>query len=236
MAVDIEKYLRVLKSRGITKGDVAAALSITPSYLSKIISNEKPLTDTILKNLTAEFGSYEEVVDKTPPEPYYRKRLELKNTENPRTVKLYNSSVAATPKAGNGMAVTNKTDYVNIYDVLGKCDFALPVSGNSMMPNYPPSSVVGMVKKTDCKIRPGEVYVVETADEAVLKRLYYKEDDSNSEILVLISDNTMVIDSGARKGMLAYPPYELHIKDIIGLYSVTGSAKIMLYGKRMIEL
>ena len=144
--------------------------------------------------------------------------------------------MAATPKAANDVVITDKSDFVNIYDVLGKCDFALQVSGNSMMPNYPPSSIVGMLKKTDWIIRPGEVYVIETVDEAVVKRLFYKDDDSNSDVFVLVSDNAMILENGARIGKLAYPPYDLHKKDIVALYSVTGSSKRMFYGTSKIQL
>ena len=52
---DLEKALRILKSKGIAKGEVAKRLEITPGYLSKMISGEKPVTQSVVDVLLKEY-------------------------------------------------------------------------------------------------------------------------------------------------------------------------------------
>lgn len=52
---DLEKALRILKSKGIAKGEVAKRLKITPGYLSKMISGEKPVTQSVVDVLLKEY-------------------------------------------------------------------------------------------------------------------------------------------------------------------------------------
>lgn len=60
---DLDKALRILKTNKITKGQVAEKLGYDSSYLSKLISGEKPLTDQFLSAFMKEYGRYLHDID-----------------------------------------------------------------------------------------------------------------------------------------------------------------------------
>lgn len=60
---DLEKSIRILKSRKITKEQVADRMGISRGYLSKVINGKKPLTQTFVDLFAKEFGSQLEGVE-----------------------------------------------------------------------------------------------------------------------------------------------------------------------------
>ena len=96
------------------------------------------------------------------------------------------------------------------------------VYGNSMVPNYPAGCVVGLKTHSDSFIEPGSVYVIETAENRYLKRLYYNKDKTAFRC---VSDNHMLHDSGPMKGELYYPDFEIPFNEVIRLSRVTGVIK-----------
>lgn len=114
---------------------------------------------------------------------------------------------------------------IDVGDLLHDSQAAIRIYGNSMLPNYPPGCVVGLVRCRSMFIEPGEVYVIETSDRRLLKRLFYKEDASDSDKFLCYSDNTMKFDGGSRNGKLAYPPFELPKSEVINMFVVTGVIK-----------
>lgn len=114
---------------------------------------------------------------------------------------------------------------IDIGDLLNDSVAAIRIYGNSMLPNYPPGCVVGLAKIKSTFIEPGEVYVIETADRRMLKRLFYPKDNPDGSHFTCYSDNTMLFDGGARNGKLAYPPFDIPKKEIINMFVVTGVIK-----------
>lgn len=114
---------------------------------------------------------------------------------------------------------------IDVGDLLHDSEAAIRIYGNSMLPGYPPGCVVGLVKVTSSYIQPGEVYVIETRDQRVLKRLFYQDDDPKSNILTCVSDNTMKFENGGRHGKLAYPNFDIPKEEITNLFMVTGVIK-----------
>lgn len=53
---NLEISLRKLKSKGITKGEVASELGITPGHLSKLISGDKNLTERFVAAYNKKYG------------------------------------------------------------------------------------------------------------------------------------------------------------------------------------
>jgi transcriptional regulator with XRE-family HTH domain len=66
---DLDKALRILKIKKITKGQVAERLGYDSSYLSKLISGEKPLTEQFLNAFMKEFGNYLDDVELVIDDP-----------------------------------------------------------------------------------------------------------------------------------------------------------------------
>lgn len=111
---------------------------------------------------------------------------------------------------------------IEIGNVLNDSEMAIRVYGNSMVPNYPAGCVIGVKKATDSFIVPGHVYVVETADNRYLKRLYYSKD---KKALRCISDNTMLHESGSMKGEYIYPEFEIPLAEVKAKWQVVGVIK-----------
>lgn len=114
---------------------------------------------------------------------------------------------------------------IDIGDLLRDSEAAIRIYGNSMLPNYPPGCVIGLVKCSKDFIEPGEVFVIETKDRRLLKRVFYKDDAPDSNKIYCYSDNIMKFEGGARHGKLAYPPFEIPKKEIVAMYIVTGVIK-----------
>lgn len=114
---------------------------------------------------------------------------------------------------------------IDVGDLLHDSEAAIRIYGNSMLPNYPPGCVVGLVKVTSSFIQPGEVYVIETREQRLLKRLFYKDDQPDAEKITCVSDNTMTFENGGRHGKPAYPNFDIPKSEIMSLFMVTGVIK-----------
>ena len=87
-------------------------------------------------------------------------------------------------------------------------DFAVPVHGESMYPEYPNGSRV-LVKKIDHNafIEWGKVYVVDTTNGIVLKQVRKSEKD-NAIACYSLNDNSI------------YAPFDIAMKDVLAMYRV----------------
>jgi transcriptional regulator with XRE-family HTH domain len=213
----------LLKQKNRTDKEIAADLGISPQRLGQYKNGIKtPGIDFIQKwkkvyneDLIAMVEEKETKVSRgTSDKPGKKKR-----------VPFYDIEAEGGTGGGDISPVSLASGTIDVGDLLIDSEAAIRISGNSMMPNYPPGCVVGLIKRFSYRIDPGEVYVVETRDDRKLKRLFYKDDDSQSEVLTCYSDNIMQFQGGPRDGRLAYPPYELHRKEILALYTVVGVIK-----------
>ena len=85
-------------------------------------------------------------------------------------------------------------------------DFAMPVAGDSMAPEYPAGSQI-FIKKINERafIDWGKVYVLDTCNGSVIKRVFPSD---NAEKVKCVSINP------------EYPPFEVSYEDIYGMYRV----------------
>lgn len=191
------------RGNGNPKGD---DIKIIDKYLVKDVSREPELNEPIPN--------------------YLNSRRNQKNELKPKkTIPFYDAEATATLTETEMTPIHAPAGTIDIGDLLHDSQAAIRIYGNSMLPNYPPGCVVGLAKVGKESIQPGEVYVIETKEERILKRLFYKDDNPESEHFLLYSDNTIVFDGGARHGKLAYPPSLKHKGEIVNLFSVTGVIK-----------
>lgn len=178
------------------------------------------------QNVPQETKETKETMANEDNRSYVKKRNELKNNGDKKRIPFYDA-----PASGSDVTVTEMTAIhapagtIDVGDLLHDSEAAIRIYGNSMLPNYPPGCVVGLAKCNTSFIEPGEVYVIETRDRRILKRLFYKDDHPDADTLMCYSDNTMKFEGGARHGKLAYPPFNLPKTDIVKLYLVTGVIK-----------
>ena len=144
-------------------------------------------------------------------------------TNSPHTGKLvpvYNAKAAA-GKANVDM-YGSRTSWINVGDLLKDSEASLYVYGNSMIPGYPPGSLIGIRPLNESFIEPGSVYVVETESNRYIKRLYYSKDKT---ALICMSDNHIKHTDGPMEGEYFYPPFEIPLSSIRIIYKVIGVIK-----------
>lgn len=140
-----------------------------------------------------------------------------------KMIPFYDAEAAAGSEYGMNMqAVSQPVGMIEIGSILRDSESALRVYGNSMVPNYPAGCVVGLKKHIDSFIEPGTVFVIETADNRYIKRLYYNADKSAFRC---ISDNTMKHDDGPMRGEFIYQEFEIPLQEVKRLFRVTGVIK-----------
>lgn len=147
------------------------------------------------------------------------------NGANGKRIPFYDAPASASIVETDMSPIHAPAGTIDVGDLLHDSQAAIRIYGNSMIPNYPPGCVVGLSRVTNRFIEPGEVYVIETIDKRILKRVFYKDDDPDSDHVLCYSDNTMKFDGGARDGKYAYPPFNLPKSEIKNIFMVTGVIK-----------
>lgn len=156
---------------------------------------------------------------------YMKDRQDIKSIPKTKAIPFYDADASASDITVTEMnPIYAPAGTIDVGDLLHDSEAAIRIYGNSMLPNYPPGCVVGLNKVSKTFIEPGEVYVIETRERRLLKRLFYKNDEDEQK-LTCYSDNTMKFENGARHGKLAYPPFDLPKDEIINLFAVTGVIK-----------
>ena len=99
------------------------------------------------------------------------------------------------------------------------CEAALPIFGHSMYPTYENGCIVLCKRIRDLDvISYGEVYLLVTAEQRLLKRVQKSQMKDN---VLLVSDNDELRNNGTRR----YEPFDLPKKKIKHLFIVKGSIK-----------
>lgn len=120
------------------------------------------------------------------------------------------------PMSAAAGAVGGFADSIKPYDceqipvitAFSSYDYTMIVKGNSMEPKYEGGDEIAIKKVTDY-IEWGKVYVLDTRDGAVIKRLYDSQDKYRC-----VSYNK------------EYPDFEINKADVFGVYKVVGLIRI----------
>lgn len=224
---------RIKKATGLNQEQIAKKVDYEREYLSQA---KKTGSDALYFKLENKFKKElenshileaEKELNKTGKQPFHKQLHEQKlNGIKENTIPYYGEPIAVggTNYSADMTAITQPTDRLDIGDVLRDSQCAMQVFSNSMTPNYPPGCIVGLIKKENKIIEPGRVYVIETVDDRIIKRLYPSIENKLSAFLC-VSDNSMKWESGPMAGQYFYPPFEIAFEDIVRLYAVTGVVK-----------
>lgn len=176
-----------------TKGEFAKLIDINQSSLSAAMSGSRPeyLTDKLIGRVVM-FSASNNLEAEAPPEE-----------ETP--------SVLVIPYGARGGTIGDFLEGVHEYDCekitspIKGADYAMEVTGDSMSPEYPSGSRVLIKKVNPVFIEWNEVYVLDTPNGAVIKRIR-KTDDP--EFVECVSINP------------AYQPYTVPVNFVRGWYRV----------------
>ena len=211
----INRIFQELREKGIVrnKKEFAALLGVEYTNLVAAMNgSERSLTDSLLAKAVA--------LENTD---MAQRTSEDGNVLPGKVIPFYDAEVAAGTQYGVDMtARASAMALIEIGNVLNDSEVAIRVYGNSMVPNYPAGCVIGVKITHESFIVPGHAYVVETAENRYLKRLYYTKD---RKALRCISDNTMIHESGSMKGEFVYPEFEIPLSEVKQLWQVVGVIK-----------
>lgn len=231
--IENKKFKLLINSLVLTKpiAELTRLTGFSKSVISDVYNDKKEATENFLRILQSKITEQKEQAksaNNTLEEGSYmwqRNESKLK-TDRKKSVPFYDVKATAGNVGADMTAISAPSGTIDVGDLLHDSESAIRIYGNSMLPNYPPGCVVGLVSITDSFIQPGEVYVIETTDgQRLLKRLFYKEDNADSDTFACYSDNIMLFIGGSRDGKIAYPPFNIKKKDVIKLFIVTGVIK-----------
>lgn len=101
-----------------------------------------------------------------------------------------------------------ESDCEKVVSPIRGADFAMTVAGDSMAPEYPNGSQVHVKKINErAFIEWGKVYVVDTCNGAVIKRVVPSERDGYIKCISINRDPI-------------YAPFEIDMNDVYGIYRV----------------
>lgn len=224
----IDRFLQYLDYNGITENRATIECKLSQGLLHQAKSGKSDLGYKTVDKILDKYQDINRVWLLTGEGEMLKPSLPQKSaTEESvfsgKLIPFYDAEVAAGTGYGMNMeAVTHPVGMIEIGGLLNDSESALRVYGNSMVPNYPAGCVVGLKTHSDSFIEPGSVYVIETAENRYLKRLYYNKDKTAFRC---VSDNHMLHDSGPMKGELYYPDFEIPFNEVIRLSRVTGVIK-----------
>lgn len=203
------------KQKGLTQKQIASFLGVGQSFVSQIESGKDKMPDEYVPILIDKFGDIDDFAVKTLDNAQ-------PSIDSGKVIPYYDAEVAAGTQYGMEMTPAAPAGWIEIGGILKDSEFAMRVYGNSMVPNYPAGCVIGLRRYTEHFIEPGTVYVIETAENRFLKRLYYNDDKT---AFSCISDNHMKHESGPREGRYFYPEFEIPFEAVKRLFRVTGVIK-----------
>ena len=209
--VIFKEAFNYVKSLGMvhTQKGVALRLKASEGNISKAIKGDpKILTDSFLRRFNAAFGNqFNEVWLLTGEGEMLKSDIAVKNEDQQdiRTIPLL--PISAQGGSLNDFVVSIKeSDCEQIVSPIKGADYAMPVSGDSMAPEYPSGSQI-LIKRINERafIDWGRVYVLDTCNGTVIKKLFPSE---KPDTVICKSINP------------DYPPFEVSLQDVYGVYRV----------------
>ena len=168
--------------RGLTQSDIAKKLGVTTqNYSQWEVGKRNPKMDTLKK--------IAEILDVDVWTLIGFNRIDYENPpalpSNIRPIDaMHRQKVPLIGKVAAGEPILAEEDYETYVDAPAKCDVALIVEGESMLPTYQPGDILYI--RLQPNVEEGHVAVVLLDDSATVKHVYHAPDGRG---LTLISDN-----------------------------------------------
>lgn len=211
----LNEAFNYLRFKGLvkTQKDLAEAIGATaPNVSSALKGDEKFLTDSFIARFSEAFEEVSSHWLLTGEGEMLRGNeaegvvvAGWKSEDEVSLVPLL--PIAAQGGSLNDFVVSVKeNDCERVVSPIRGADFAMPVAGDSMAPEYPAGSQI-FIKKINERafIDWGKVYVLDTCNGSVIKRVFPSD---NAEKVKCVSINP------------EYPPFEVSYENIYGMYRV----------------
>ena len=218
MAKILDNIRKLAEKEGITIGSIERKIGASKGVLSRAMTNG---TDIQAKWITAIVENY----------PYVSadwlltgkgEMLNSSESSQKRMVKVSEQSQEGIPlipldaMAGyfeGEMQVLSRDCERYIVPGMPRADFLITVKGDSMMPSYFPGDIVACVRVPikDVFFQFGRVYVLDTNQGAIIKRIEKSEDE---ESILIVSENEK------------YSPFTLHLSQVRSIALVIGLIRL----------
>lgn len=211
----LNEAFNYLRFKGLvkTQKDLAEAIGATaPNVSSALKGDEKFLTDSFIARFSEAFEEVSSHWLLTGEGEMLRGNEAEGVVVAGRKSEDEVSLVPLLPIAAQGGSLNDfvvsvkENDCEWVVSPIRGADFAMPVAGDSMAPEYPAGSQI-FIKKINERafIDWGKVYVLDTCNGSVIKRVFPSD---NAEKVKCVSINP------------EYPPFEVSYEDIYGMYRV----------------
>ena len=207
-----ERLKLYFSDQGIQQKDIAARLGVSQAAVSALL-NGKPFGKKVAEKWGDEFGikpnwlitGEGEMLKNATDKP--KSNVDMPTAIPAEVIPLL--PISAQGGTLNDFVVAVKdSDCERVISPIKGADFAITVSGDSMAPEYPSGSQI-IIKKINERafIDWGKVYVLDTCNGVVIKRLM-PADNGDASKVKCVSINP------------AYPPFEVNLQDVYGVYRV----------------
>lgn len=177
----------LIESLGISNREFARRVGITPAQITNWKSGQSSMTDLSYNKIKKVFPEFGKLAKKDIP-------------------------VYEIPAHAGRTSVSHDLPEKPIFmasSIFPEAQFATPVYGDSMYPDFEKGEFIVCKQKTDLSfIRYGECYYIVTKEENFIKRIYPSE---NMDELEMRSSNQN------------YPPFVVKKEDILKVYIILGS-------------
>lgn len=211
----IDRFDRYMKSKGLNDNKVTNLLGLSVGTLGKSRKPQRDLSDKSVEQILKFYTDLNRVWLMTGEgEMLYTPTIETQGskqeTENETTAKLVNifPVEAQAGSLKDFFESVREWNCEKIISPVRDVDFALGVAGDSMSPEYPNGSRI-FVKQINERafIEWGRVFVLDTCNGIVIKRLVPSEKDGYVKCLSINTDPI-------------YAPFEVAWSDVYGVYRV----------------
>lgn len=202
-----EKLRQYFENQGVKQNEIARAIGVSPTYITKIYNGEREIGKEQADKWVTRFGLSKAWL-LTGEGEMLKHETGLStdmSTQDIRMVPLL--PISAQGGTFNDFVVSVKdSDCEKVVSPIKGADYAMSVSGDSMAPEYPSGSQI-LIKRINEKafIDWGRVYVLDTCNGTVIKRLF---PSGKPDMVECRSINP------------EYPPFEVSFEDIYGVYRV----------------
>lgn len=200
-----EKLRQYFENQGIKQVDIASAIGVNPSYITKIYKGEREIGKEQVDKWVTHYGLSKIWLLTGEGEMLQSGTHCAETTDVANKIPLL--PVSAQGGSLNDFVVSVKeSDCERIISPIKDAEYAMSVSGDSMSPEYPSGSQI-LIKRINEKafIDWGRTYVLDTCNGTVIKRLFPTE---SKDRVICKSINP------------EYPPFEVCLADVYGVYRV----------------
>lgn len=218
MAKILDNIRKLAEKEGITIGSIERKIGASKGVLSRAMTNG---TDIQAKWITAIVENYPYVSADwlltgkgemiTSSESSQKKMVKV-SEQSQEGIPLIPLDAMAGYFEGE-MQVLLRDCERYIVPGMPRADFLITVKGDSMMPSYFPGDIVACVRVPikDVFFQFGRVYVLDTNQGAIIKRIEKSEDD---ESILIVSENEK------------YSPFTLHLSQVRSIALVIGLIRL----------